>query len=343
MQIFPQLYLEGQDTLDIFGEKVEVKGKLGDMIQYTLNHGLTASNNDFQGGSVMAKWKGFYFRYLILADAIANQGINLDEFWSYKLGWEGEVLNGKGILNTSVFRDRLILTAGKFNSAYHYGIATDLRIKGWKFFFESSLRDLGGYFVPVNNNTWDTRLGLLVGVSKKWEWGKDEMFSLRFDVRNYGKNFNTNYIDNGRVTFRERNSSFFGNYVGERFYPLKNAYRPFQEWAVYTQFQNVNLFSSNLQLSTNKRVWKEFYLNGSLETMFLNSEVAKNFFYNFYTIGLSYNGFKGFKLEGYITNKVMNLDVGFQTFYQSNLPIISYRCIRWFGEGGDEQGRRILN
>ncbi|MEZ4949205.1 MAG: hypothetical protein R2784_07440 [Saprospiraceae bacterium] len=61
MQIFPQLYLEGQDTVNIFGEKVEVKGKLGDMIQYTLNHGLTASNNDFQGGSVMAKWKGFIF------------------------------------------------------------------------------------------------------------------------------------------------------------------------------------------------------------------------------------------------------------------------------------------
>jgi hypothetical protein len=209
MQIFPQLYLEGQDTLDIFGEKVEVKGKLGDMIQYTLNHGLTASNNDFQGGSVMAKWKGFYFRYLILADAIANQGINLDEFWSYKLGWEGEVLSGKGILNTSVFRDRLALQAGNFNSAYHYGIATDLRINGWKFFFESSLRDLGGYFIPVNNNTWNTRLGVLAGVYKKWEWGKEEMFSLKFDVRNYSKNFNTNYIDNGRVTFRERNSSFF--------------------------------------------------------------------------------------------------------------------------------------
>jgi hypothetical protein len=113
----------------------------------------------------------------------------------------------------------------------------------------------------------------------------------------------------GGLPFAKGTVHFFGNYVGERFYPLKNAYRPFQEWAVYTQFQNVNLFSSSLQISTNKRVWKGFYFNGSLETLYLDSELAENFFYNFYTLGLSYNGFKGFKLEGYITNKVMNLDV----------------------------------
>jgi hypothetical protein len=92
-----------------------------------------------------------------------------------------------------------------------------------------------------------------------------------------------------------------------------------------------------------KRVWKGFYFNGAMETLFLDSDEVDFFFYNFFNVGISYNGFKGFKLEGLVSNKIMNLDVGFQTFYQAATPFIGYRCIRWFGEGGDPGGRRMLD
>lgn len=342
VRLFPQFFVGGKDTLTVFDQTIQVEAKIGDLIHHTVNHGLTFSNDDYQGGSLWLKWRKLFFRYTVLADASANAGLNVDELWSYKLGYESRFFENEKRIALSTLMDQIIIVGLTDDPVRHYGLCLDLFLKRWRFFGETSLRSNNVLNTSINEVSGRERLAFLIGMARKWEWERNEAVNINLSLRRYAKHFNDNYSGEGRSTFRNTDEPFYGNYSGNQFYPLKNTYRPFLKWPIFTQYQGMELWSASLQLSFQKRVWKDFFFNGKLEVLHLDAEEAGAFYYHFYHTGISYNGWKEFQLELYLTNQVMNLDVGFQSFYQTNTPLIGYRCIRWFGEGPDPTKKQRL-
>ena len=343
VQLFPQFFIGGNDTLIVFDQSIQLEAKLGDLIHHSVNQGLTFSNDDYQGGALWLKWRNVFLRYLVLADASANAGLNVDELWSYKLGWENYLSKSNGTISFSAFIDQLMIVDLADDPVHHYGISLELFFKQWRLFWESSIRNPNGLSTMADGASRGERLAFLIGSNRKWEWENNNEVHINFSLRRYARYFNNNYSGEGRSSFRNTNEVFNQNYSGKQLYPLKNTYRPFLKWPVFTQFQDLEIWSASLQLSFRKHLWNDFYVNGEMEALYLNTEETGSFIYHFYHCALSYNGWKGFRLEAYATNKVMNLDVGFQSFYQSNMPFIGYRCIRWFGEGPDLTKRQRLN
>jgi len=153
-------------------------------------------------------------------------------------------------------------------------------------------------------------------------------FQTAVNARIYGENFNVNFF-NGATRFRDKsNPNLFGNYQGDFLYPLINTFRPFEQWSVYTEYLNSRLSAFSIQLTGKKNVFKSIYTKVDLETNAIFSQQHSDHLYFFGEVGLGLELPGQINFEVYITNKLMNLDVHFQTFYQNKTPVLGFSIIR---------------
>lgn len=154
--------------------------------------------------------------------------------------------------------------------------------------------------------------------------------SLEFSLKNrfYGMNYKAlNFMDTllwYPYKYRYRLKGLYSNRPYLAYYPLKNYYRPVSQYALYSEYQDVEyIFGNELYLKWYKQLSKKF--GNELELELINIIKSGNvktsmFNYIFYSNFLYFNLFPGCKAGLYITNKQMNLDAQYQTFYQMKYP-----------------------
>ncbi|MFK8101961.1 MAG: hypothetical protein AB8G15_05545 [Saprospiraceae bacterium] len=108
-------------------------------------------------------------------------------------------------------------------------------------------------------------------------------------------------------------------------YPLKNFYRPINQWALFTNYQNRDLLNWELFFNWRKKLYKKIHFTAEVDFNLIYDLTGSTLdYYPFYNIGLSANFLDNFVLSITGTNKHMNLDTYFQTSYASKLPLLSY-------------------
>lgn len=189
---------------------------------------------------------------------------------------------------------------------------------------------IGDYFLnaPTIINTKYSNGALLIKANYETNSLNSKLLiSPRF--RFYGINYRyLNYQSKFyNYTYRYRNDRS-PIYPGEIRYPLKNYFRPVSQFAFYSEYQNVyDIFSLELYLDWDYKIHNKLHHRLNTEIISVHRMTSKygNYYtYLYYTSYLYYNIFKGFNAGLYISNKQINRDVQYQTFYQMKYPFFGF-------------------
>lgn len=97
------------------------------------------------------------------------------------------------------------------------------------------------------------------------------------------------------------------------------------QWALMTKQQGTDVLNVEICLKAKKNLTSKISLYSNLDlNLVYNFRARNDIYYPIYEAGLSYAFFKDFMYSIGITNKQMNLDTYFQTFYLSNKPMMYY-------------------
>ena len=127
----------------------------------------------------------------------------------------------------------------------------------------------------------------------------------------------------------------YANTIGRYHYPIKNAFNKFSQWAVYTEYQNLDVLGIELRSEINKPIAKKMDLNLKIETITIIREKInfaetgnRIFTHYFYELGLGYHFVENVKANIFLHNKTMNLDKSYQTVYMVKIPYIGFSVIK---------------
>jgi len=317
--IYPRIYGSISKKLN---DKLSLHINVGDLIKFKHNYGLTMNNIDVQGITLKLDYKKFWFMYTLIGDISQHIGLNISDVYSYKVGYDSKSKNG-ALLSFGSSLDVLLL----LNPLDSLNPASSI----FSFFGKydrdniSIYSEIGYRFTGAN---FDEKIGALLGFNlDPIDNGKTKV-SIGFNGRYYGNAFNTQFL-NKSARYRDlTNLNLHGNYIGEYLYPLVNSYRRFDQWSVYTEYQNQSLVSISTTIDLERKLFKDLFYFIDLESNLINESFRVNGFYLFYRTGIKLKlpGELNFQLYG--TNKLMNLDVHYQTFYQTNVPLFGFTISR---------------
>lgn len=303
---FPKITFTVQDTLSIRKQTIRFYGKGGDFWAEDMSDIIRFYNIDFQASDVRIGYKRFDFGLTVIGDLSRNIGFGLTELYKFYMQYNGAKI--KNISSLSV-NELIVRGASGHPEKYDYNIANYIR------YDFDTLTTLEAQIDFRINKTYSASKALAVKISKKI----NANFDFQTAIRYYDSEFNYGYATFG-PRFKES-----GSYVGSQLYPLKNFYRPMNQWALMTNQQGADVLNVEICMKAKKNLTSKisFYSNFDFNLVY-NLRVQKPIYYPLYEAAFSYSFFKNFVYSIGITNKHMNLDTYFQTFYLSKKPLMFY-------------------
>ena len=312
--VTPFMYGRLRDTFNFLKKPMEIFVHIGDLINYRMAEGLQIYNMDVQGVVLQLEREGgYFFKVVHLPDVSKGIGLGLEEIFSFGIGKNFE---GRHKIQFS-FDYNSNMDGGRYVYFKHLSLAYSHSIgQENKLYFQMGSRSINGGFTPNTS-------AFLIGGN--WEL-KNNKLKVRInpECRYYSSLYNKNYFNGGRALYRDLgNPSHYSNTVGRYLYPLKNYYYPYSQWAVFTEYRNKNILGLGLLANVEYQILPKF--KASVTADFLTIQQKSSFdtpIYFFYNIDLYYEPARGLKIGGMLTNKAMNLDAHFQTFYMTRHPAI---------------------
>lgn len=320
--IFPQISASISDTLSLEGEQLIFGLEIGDMVEFTHRQGLSIYNVDVQGAVASAAFRKLKYSFTSVTDLSQHVGLRVGEVYGHDLALTDLSISSSYEMSLGIAVD--IIPGALYiasQSVPHAFIEFKHRKRPIAFFGEWGYRyytDNQFFGIPVDPPALQEKLAGLIGVSVEGKVTKLLKHRQKFLVRYYGNVYNRDRRGAG-VKYRS-GTSFVGRYL----YPLRNAYRPFDQWAVYTEYGNANVGALVWDSRNKLTLHKKLLLMANMETVAIMAENQNPFVYYLYEVGLVFEPTTGVEALVYLTNKVMNLDVHYQTFYQSNNPLFSF-------------------
>ncbi len=298
--LFPKISLIIQDTFKIGSLTVHNQSILGDLWDENFEDLTRIYNIDFQGLKTLFFIKHWGIGLYTIGDLSKNIGLGLHELHKLAFLYNGSKSNFVVGLSENSLTE--------FPQGNHI-TNKDFNITGYSHFKLKNNSQL--YFsLDTRINSQNTSFAMAL---------KYETSLFTIVARYYQKEFNKGYKNEGVVRYRRGT-----NYVGNQLYPLKNYYYSMNQWAFITQHQTSDLLNLEFKTNIKRKLYKSTYLEFStdLNAIYLISD-KKIKLYPLYNLGVSVVPLENtlFKLSA--TNKHMNLDTYYQTFYISKLPFIA--------------------
>jgi hypothetical protein len=301
------------------GDSIRVFGKMGFYEDYRNYEGLTMYNLDVQGFSAGVQYGKVALATHRTGDLIRSYGLGIDGMTDYQLGLLGLKVSGAWQADVKV---------GVQKIAGYPEIGGDQHLLQTSVAFYRSQRRVyaeAGYrdsdFTPGN------RSALLVGISDRLAVGKLKLV-WRGEYRFYGGGFNYQFRNESATHFRDVNRAAGSNLLGDSVYPMSFFGRPFSQWAVFTEYdkawvQGITWFGTvSYQVGRNVDVFSDLDLNHIL------AEGEDSFLYPFYNAGLKLDVVRNTFLSLSMSNRTMNLDKHYTTYYLSNSPLFQFELKR---------------
>jgi hypothetical protein len=325
--LYPVFQLQIKDSLNLFHRKFIIDATVGDFLDARLDEGLFIYNMDVQGGvgSVsMGKWKATAQWF---GDLTRATSLNIDDVISLSLsrglGQQNKTRVGLAITGMNLPHERIE------NHLYYSAFARH-SFKQTNVYLQAGIQgdDRGGFY----DNRLKTQLAVVAGGNTNLSYGKLTAAATA-EARYYGSSINILHNVN-YVRFRDPSGDLYANTVGEFLYPLRNYDKPFSQWAVFTEYGGCDVFGATLRGKLNYQVSKktaaivEYDINyiAAAENTFYNSGHSKSeIVYSFITAGYYYKPLRNFEAGIIISNKGMNLNLGYPTFSQFLKPYVGYK------------------
>lgn len=318
---FPAFTFEIMDTFKVLNQQFELDISMGNLLKHQIDNGLKIYNVDVQGVDIKIIHKNFFAQYHQIGDLSFSIGLGIEEFYNYGFGYENK------LIRVALTREENIMTGSSPYRSYSSWnlLGNFYPNKNTEIFFQIGHRDFSSFNIKEN-------VGLLLGANLKVLQNKKFKWSIFPKIRFYKRNFNEGHLDRS-VVYRKLNGQIYSNTVGRYLYPLRNFYYDFDQWAVYTEYQLLDIFALGLKNNFEWRFFKKFHIRSQIELLSIRRE--KEFFTNYlYDFDFFYMPIEGFDVGFKVTNKSYNLDAHFQTFYTSRFPMVGFH-IRFRGFHGE--------
>lgn len=237
--LFPKIVLSVEDTLQILGLFFPVDLTVGDFYQADFNDFLRIYNVDFQGFNTSIGYKNFYVSHQHITDLAQNIGLGLHEYFRTAIYYHGDIWKAG-----FTFEQNWLFQTPDID--HNLGFFTRFEL--------NKLLTIKAQW-SYRRNDQLTRQNMAFGLSSSLRWKK---LAIDLTGRFYQKNFNQGYYYPSLIDYRVPDNS----YLGRQFYALKNYYRNVNQWALFTEYQNLDIGNLELTIGFDQRIYKKWSLKG---------------------------------------------------------------------------------
>ncbi len=298
--IFPRITIDLVDTFHLFKQDLKTALIAGDLWNENFNDMLRIYNMDFHGYTARVGYKNFWLAVYGIGDLASNIGLGLHQMSKYGLEYNSDkIFNSLSFSINSIYQipgpDRTI------SNYFSYKLSTN-----------SSIEVQLDYRLNPNFTN-----GIAYGLGYQTQF-KDHKVKAR--IRYYDKAYNAGHQFDQLIDYSNR----AGGFTGDQLYPLKNYYRPINQWGLYTSYQGSNIYALEVCYDVRKTIYKKLKLISNFDINLL--QVSKtDYFLVFpaYNTGLAYQFFDNFCFELTGTNKHMDLNNFYQGHTLSEQPFMA--------------------
>lgn len=322
---YPKLKIRYDNDFKLLNRTFNIDISYGNNDNERTFEGLTIYNIDAQSAHLSLQTGHFQFTFVQIAD-LEWIGLNIGDEFQYIFGLNkikiipNYLMDIKAgpVINTSTYYDTIDKTANTFDASIAFYNANT------RFYAQYSVR--GGF-----GNTANTSAAL-AGISHSYKskrWDIDAKVEARYYSALYNLDFYNedvyyrNPLPTSAITYPRD-----GNFIGPDLYPLQLYDRPFSQWAVFTEYQNKNVNGISSEINAKYYFAKHLLLFANLDFNDINAEGQNPFLYDFYTVGIGAHWDKINEGTIGITDKAMNLDETYPTFYLLKYPTVIFKFTR---------------
>ena len=288
--------------------------KMGDFDDYRLNQGLYLFNQDVRG--IEAEFElseAISYKYFWVADLVRSVGLRTDDLFVHTLALNfgdstseysshSSVSMGKCLGDMDTVKSKLVWTLG---SEFYWA-------KSWS-----------GYF-SAGNRGFDNRSGAyLLGGKFAQNRSKSEL-NFRLEGRYYEENFLSGLKND--VDYIDLEKTQGANTIGNELYPLSAYKNPFSQLAVFSEYQGVytegqkekilktDVWGVSLQGEYLRR-FEPFFASVDFDLNYVKPDEFAGILYPFCIFKIGYEPAKNNKIAFVVSNKGINLNKSYKTFY----------------------------
>jgi hypothetical protein len=315
--MLPKLFISIDTSFAVRGQTFNAGIEGGNYDDHTLYEGLTIYNMDLQGYHLHLKWRSFKLSVDHISDLNSVIGLNIDDQADCSLSME-EVPLGE--------RLKLDVRAGYFENILSSRTANRLPGSGMNASAALRWRDRLRLYAQVGVRSVDDpafggikRCADLIGCTYRGEVKKRLDLNLTGEYRYYGRYFNEGYTYDGSCFYYRGYDGYAGcsswNTIGKQLYPLHVFYRPFSQWAVYTDYEGRDVESLIFRADASYRLPGNCTLMCNLDFNYMEVSNEDPFLYPFYHVAFGWSPAPGTTIAFGRTNRAMNLDKHYPTLY----------------------------
>ena len=315
--VLPKFFVSVDTSFAIGGETFRAGIEGGNYDDHKLYEGLTIYNLDVQGYRLHLKWKNLKLSADHISDLERVVGLNIDDQQDYTVSVEEVPLGGRLKLDMSAGYFEAILDGSSPNGLPGNGMNVSAALS-WadklRLYTQVGIRD-------VDDSSFGgvKRCADLIGCTYRDELRERLDISLTGEYRFYGRYFNEGYTYNGRCFFYRGyegyGTCYTWNTIGAQLYPLHLFYRPFSQWAAYTDYEGRDVQSLIFRADASYRLPGNCTLLCNLDFNYMDVSNEDPFLYPFYNIGFGWAPASGTTIALSHTNRAMNLDKHYPTLY----------------------------
>jgi hypothetical protein len=300
--------------------------QIGDFWDLKLYEGLTFNNLETQSWVFKLKYGNFFVKHVGIGDLLIGIGLGIVDLYDYSFGLEKVSLNQDSTLSLDL----------KFGYSNNRGsLGEGFRNFSTKIDYNNNYSFYSQLSINNSGNT-----AFLVGVNSELNLWSKVAITSNLEYRNYSSGFNLGYKNT--VYYRNpEEGALFTNSSNNVFIPLDYYERNFNQWAIFTEYQSLNINGLNLQSNIKYNFKDNTFCNLGIDFNWLNTE-NENILYPFFKLGFGIAPIQSTEISLEITNKVLNLDKDFPSFYSSNTPYLMLRLYKplKFIKENDRQHRK---
>jgi hypothetical protein len=315
--VVPTFLVSVDTSFAIGGETFHAGVEGGNFDDHKLYEGLTIYNMDVQGYNLHLKWRNLKLSLDHISDLGVGIGLDIDDQADYTVSLEEVPLGGRLKLDAS---------AGYFEYIGSGDDANGLRGNGMNVSAALRWNDRVRLYAQVGIRGVDDpslggvkRCADLVGLSYRDELNEKLDLNLTGEYRYYGRYFNEGQTYDGTCFLYRGYEGYSGcsswNTVGAQLYPLHVFFRPFSQWAVYTDYEGRDVQSFIFRADAAYKLPGNCSLICNLDFNYMDVSNEDPFLYPFYNLGFGWSPAHGTTIAVSHTNRAMNLDKHYPTLY----------------------------
>jgi hypothetical protein len=311
-------FLTGNDYLKIFAET-------GQFLNEKVDEGLMIYNTDLQWTKGAIRYKNSQLSFTICGDLYNGIGYGIDDLKSFT--YTHFFNNDQLTAGFSYAMANPPYTQAKYHT--YLNLFGRIRMRNMAFYGQLSFTP--GYGDIDILKGVNRRTAGLLGIEQQLQ-NKRFRVQHKAELRYYGYAYNNYHID---WDLRYRKHPFnademYSNTTGKYLYPLRKYNTPFSQWGVFSEYLGYNVLGGSMVGLVSYR-WSEkisLELDYDINAIFARVDkaftfaepVASYFVYPFFKTAVKYYPFDKAYLSFFLTNKAMNLDIGYPSHYLMQKP-----------------------